>query len=234
MATLLSLVQDAANTIGLLQPTSLISSSDPQARNFLAAAQREGRELARRHNWQALLTEATFNTVASTEGYSLPSAFDRIVEGSMYDRTQTRPVTGPLTAQRWQQLKSTTTASPWNAFRIRGSQILIFPTPTGVSSIYYEYVSKYWCGASADTSPTQEAWAADDDITFLDEELMRLGIVWRYLRARGLDYAEAFRLYEDMVSSRISNDGGMKTLDLGGVADGGTYDPYIQDGSWTL
>lgn len=235
MANLLAMIQNVSDRIGIPRPTLLVGSNDPQARTLLAMAQQEGVECARRHNWQSLINEATFSTVASTEGYTLPTAFDRFVEGSMYDRTQTRPMVGPLTPQRWQQMKATLSAGVWHAFRVRGNQILIMPTPTSVATIAYEYVSKYWCGASTDTTPTQALWTADTDIGFVDDELTRLGIAWRFLRARGLDYSEAFRLYEDQLSGRISQDGGMRTLDLSGASiDAGYGDPYAQDGSWSI
>lgn len=236
MNSLLALVQDVCDRIGIQQPTSLVGSTDPQSRMLLRLMGQEGVELARRHNWQAITKETTFSTVASTEGYTIPTDFDRMVEGSMFNRTMNRPVAGPLTPQRWQQLKSLLTASVWDAYRIRGSQILMMPTPTGVSTIAYEYVSKYWCGASGDTAPTQAAWADDTNITFLDEELMKLGLTWRFLRARGLDYSEAFRLYEDMFAARKSEDGSMSILDLGGGGGegSGVFDPFTQDGNWTL
>ena len=128
--TLLSICQDAADTIGIPRPAAVISSSDPVVRRLLGLANLEGQELAKRTPWQALTAETSLTTVNGTAAYNLPSDFGRIIEGSIYNRTQTRPVIGPITPQKWQQLKSTTTASIWDAFRIRGSQILVHPTAT--------------------------------------------------------------------------------------------------------
>lgn len=233
--SLLTICQDAADVIGIPRPSAVMTSTDPILRRLLALAQMEGQELAKRAPWQALVKEATFATVASTAAYSLPSDLDRLIEGSIYNRTQTRPVIGPITAQKWQQLKSTTTASIWDAFRIRGSEILIHPTPTSADTIAYEYVSSSWCASLGDTAPDQTAWADDTDITFLSERAMTLGLVWRFKHSRGLEYGEDFNTYERHVSELASNDGGMRMLDLSSDTDGtGTYDPYITDGSWSL
>jgi hypothetical protein len=108
------------------------------------------------------------------------------------------------------------------------------PTPSAAETIAYEYVSKYWCGDLDDTTPTQSRWAVDTDEPFLDAELMTLGCVWRFLRARGLDYSEAFRTYEDAVVNRMAHDGGQAILDLANVSEGGVSDPTIADGNWSI
>ncbi len=234
--SLLTIVQDVTDRIGISRPTQVVGSSDNNIRMLLSLAQQEGKELAKRHDWQALLKEDSITATATeVQSGAIPTDFGRLVEGSMYNRTQHRPVIGPINAQRWQQIKSVTAVSVWSAFRIRGDAFLMTPTPVAADEIYFEYVSKYWCGAAADTEPTQEAWTADDDIGFMSEECMTLGVQWRYLRARGLDYAEPFRLYEEMVARDAATDGGNRILDLSpdniGVA---WYDPYISDGTWPL
>lgn len=234
--SLLTIVQDVTDRIGIPRPSSVVGSSDNQIRMLLSLAQQEGKELSQRFPWQDLLKEATFTTIASeTQTSALPSDFNRLIEGSMYNRTQHRPVVGPLNAQRWQQLKSTFTASVWSAFRIRGSAILMNPTPAAGDTIYFEYVTDYWAGVASSTVPTLSAWAADTDIGYLDEELMTLGIQWRYLRARGLDYGEAFNSYERKYLTVSGSDGGERILDLSAEGIGaGWFDPYLKDGSWSV
>lgn len=109
------------------------------------------------------------------------------------------------------------------------------PVPTAGDSMAYEYISKYWCTDATETTPAA-AWASDDDIGLLDEELMTLGIVWRWMRAKGFDYAEALRTYETEVEKALGRDGGEVMLDLngdGGNEYGGYYDPLVPDGNWT-
>ncbi len=232
--TLLTVVQDAAGRVGIPKPTSVYTSSDPQAILLLSLANQEGKELARRHKWQRIVTEATFTTVASTSAYDLPTDFDRMIEGSIYNRTQARPVIGPIDTQRWQQLKALRVNATWGAIYLRGNQINFTPTPTATDTIAYEYVSKYWCTTTGGTTATLAAWSGDTDIGILDEECMTLGLVWRFLRARGLDYGEAFRAYEEQVVQRMAHDGGQRILDMSSEPGNGVYDPYISDGSWAL
>lgn len=236
MANILAIVQDAADRIGLVRPSAIIGSSDPQVRQLLAFANQEGRDLARRHGWQAITKEKTFTTVAAEEQTSaIPTDFDRLVSGTVYNRTATRIITGPLTAQEYADYKGRLTSIVYEAFRIRGSAFLVLPTPSAGQTIAYEYVSKYWCGAASDTSPTQSAWAADTDIPFLDEELFRLGVTWRFLRSRGLDYAEPFQQYELHLATQMGRDGGTRTLNMGGRAGKRIpRAPQVPDGNWDI
>lgn len=232
--SLLTIIQDAANRIGIPQPAAVIGSSDPQVRRLLGLAQQEGKELAKRGPWQALVAEKTLTATATeTQSGAIPADFDRMIEGTFWNRTQDRRVVGPLTAQKWQQLQTGLYTSVWDAFRIRGDALLMYPTPTAGDSLAYEYVSKYWCENAAGATQ-RAAWVADDDVGILDEELMTLGLVWRFKKANGLEYGEDFRSYEMAVSQKLAHDGGSSILDLGMADDGpGPFDPYVPEGSWS-
>jgi len=236
LSNLLALLQDVCDRVGLVRPSAIVGGSDPQVRQLLALANQEGRELARRHAWQALTKEKTFTTVAQeSQTNAIPADFDRLVPGTFYNRTSKRLVTGPLTAQEYADYKGRLTSIVYEAFRIRGDAILILPTPSAGQTMAYEYLSKYWCAGAADTAPHQAEWVADTDITFLDEEAMRLGIAWRYLRSRGLDYAETFQQYELHVAQSMGRDGGARTLYMHGSPDRRRpFAPQAPDGSWNL
>lgn len=236
MADLLDIVQEACDRIGLVRPTIVIGSSEDQARQLLSLSNQDGKDLARRHDWQKLIKEKTITATATEEQTSgIPSDFARMIPGTFWNRTQDRRVAGPLSAQRWQMLKSGLIVLPFDAFRIRGNALLMNPTPTANDSLAYEYVSTCWCAGSADTVPDQTAWVADTDVAFLDDELMVLGLCWRYKRARGLDYAQEFEEYETRLAALNGVDGVQADLDMGMGDDGSAVAaPYVQDGNWSI
>ena len=233
---LLSCVQDAADRLGIVRPSSVIGSSDQQARQLLGLAQQEGKELARRYPWNKLVTEKTITATATeTQSSGIPTDFDRMINGSFFNRSKNRRVEGPMTPTEWQNYKASVTTVLFDAFRIRGNNLLLAPTPTAGNSYAYEYVSTYWVATTAaSTTPAQASWAVDTDVGILSEELMSLGIVWRFLKAKGLDYAEAFRTYEAQVMLAATADGAKRTVQLGR-----SYDfrrprvPTYPDGSWS-
>ena len=234
--TLKTIVNEAQDTLALPRSNVVVSSTDQNVRLLLAVAQQEGRQLMRRYNWQALTTEKTFTSVAQAEQTSaIPTDFDRIVNGSMFNRSQTRRVAGPLSANEWQAQQAITASVLTDAFRIQGNNILIVPVPEAGDTYAYEYVSKNFC-TNAAGSTGQAAWAADDDLGVLDEPLMLLGVIWRFRKARGFDYAEEFSTYEREATQLAMRDGGKRTVNYGGDASllDQTLGPLVIEGSWNL
>lgn len=212
--SLLSIVQEAAIIVRQETPSAVISSSVEAVKLLKRLADVEGRELSRRHNWQALTSEHSFSTVAaSAQTSSVPTDFGWIIPDTMFNRTTNRKVFGPLSSQEWQEIQSSLVTRVDPAFRIRGGTILITPTPSAGESIYYEYISKNWCQSSGG-SP-QATWAADDDTGVLDEYLIMLGVVWRFKQTSGLDYSEEFQSYERAVADAIQRDGSRRVLSSG-------------------
>jgi hypothetical protein len=213
--SLLTIIGDAAKRIGLSPPSTVINSTDPNAVSLLAAAQQEGKTLARRHEWQVLQTEYTFPTADGTASYALPTGFARILKETVFNRTQRRRMVGDLTPQQWQETQASLVTMVNPAFRIRGNLFLISPTPSAVETIAYEYITKYWCESAGGTD--QSSWLADTDTGILDEDLMTLGIIWRYKAGKSLEYAEDMQTYEMEVAKAILNDGARTRIDTSGV-----------------
>lgn len=234
--SLLTITQDACDRIGIPRPSVVVGSSDTQVRQLFGLAQQEGKELSRRGPWQELTKEKTITATATeTQTGAIPTDFERMIEGTFWNRTQDRRVVGPLSPQKWQMLQTGLYSLVWDAFRIRGTAILMSPVPQAGDTLAYEYVSTYWC-TNAGGSTERAAWASDDDVALLDEELMTLGLVWRFKKSKGLDYSEEYRSYELLVERKLSNDGAMGILDLNGDrmdGGGGVYDPFIREGNWS-
>jgi hypothetical protein len=209
--TLLSIVQNASDRLGLTRPSSVIASTDQQVLTLLGLAQEEGKDLLKRHTWQALQTEHTFATANGTASYALPSGFDAFIKETVFNRTRRRRMYGDLTPEQWQETQSSLVTMVNPAFRIRANLFYISPTPTSIETVAYEYLSKNWC--QSDALVGQSAWAADTDTGILDEELMTLGLKWRWKKSKGLDYAEDFTSYEIRVAKAILDDGARVRID---------------------
>lgn len=236
MANLLSIIQDAADEIGLPRPSTVVGSSDSQVRQLLRVANQEGVELARRHDWQALTKEKSW-TAAATEAQTgvMPSDFDRFIGGTFYNRGRTRLVAGPLTPQEWQDYKSRLASIVYDAFRLKGDTLYLLPEPSGSDTYVFEYVSKWWCSPASGTTPTQDAWTADTDVPYLPADLLTLGTMWRYKAARGLDYGQTFQDYELQLARITGREGGKRTLSMGsGESRRHPRPPQAPDGNWNM
>lgn len=231
--SLLTIVQSAAGRIGLLKPTSVYTSVDTQVLQFLELANEEGKALARKQ-WQFLLKEGSFTTVAAESQGNITTVapgFNYIINDTIWNRTQRRPVFGPRAPRQWQQMKAQTLSGPFNQYRIRGELILFNPIPAAGESCYFEYLSKNWC-TSANGATARSAWGADDDISLLDEELMTMGLVNRFRRAKGLTYDT--KDYDNLLLDIFARDGGKPTLNMSGNSDGLPPGIIVATGDWPL
>lgn len=233
--TLLTMVNEAQGLLSSPRSNVVVASTDLNVRLLTSIANQEGRELARRYAWESLITEKTFTSVAAAiQTNAVSSDYDHIVNHTMFNRSQNRRVTGPLSAQEWQAQQALSASLLTDAFRIQGGDILITPTPDAGDTYAYEYLSKNFCQSSGGAG--QSAWTADSDTGVLDETLMVLGLIWRFRKARGRDYAEEFNTYEKEVDQAIMRDGGRRALNyaVDDSLQNHTRPPLVIEGSWNL
>lgn len=234
MATVLAIAQKAARRLRLAQPSGLFSSSSDQTpAALLEELERTCRQLANEHDWQELKREHTFSTVAQAEQTNAwPSDDDvrRFVPGSMWNRTTTWPVHGPLTAREWQAYQAQTTTRVDDAFYIRGDKFYMHPIPAAGETIAYEYVSSALGLATDGTTYRLDGFSVDTDTPLIEDvELMVLGVVWRMKASEGLDYGEEHREYHTRLSKLQANDGGQRVTDIAGPPDDWPYPPLTPE-----
>ena len=215
--SLLTICQNVADFTGFERETTIIGNTSPTARQLLALAQREGKQLMRATSWPILLKEHTFSTTSGTQSYALPTDFDRFISDTAFNRTDLDKFTGPLTPQQYQlDRHGTASAGITQRFRLKSSsnalKFDITPTPTATETVGFEYVSSHWNQKTDGTS--QAAFTVDTDTGILDELLIELGVTWRFKQMHGLDYAEDFRQYQLELRQAVSRSGGSPVISL--------------------
>jgi hypothetical protein len=212
--SLLTTIQDVCGRHGLVQPTMVVGNTDRQIMQMFSLVNQAGRELARDYNWQALIEEQTFETVAQpVQTAALPADFDRFIPNSGFNRSTMRPISGPLTPQQWQALQAIPALNTvYLMFRERQGEFLIVPTPPANQLIAYEYLSINWVRPTAGN--LTNVYVNDTDASLLDETLIADSLEWRYLRAKGLSYDEEMATFERNKEKAMGRDGGSSALTL--------------------
>lgn len=230
--SLLTIISNAATKIGVSVPYSVIGNTSQEVAELLSFAQEEGRELVRRHNWQAIRKEKTFTSLAAEEQEALPSDFDHFINETFWNRTRKHPLFGPLTPQQWQYNKSWVSSPVTDSFTVRGNKILINPVPAAGQTIAYEYISKNFCQTSGGTG--QSEWASDTDTGVLEESLMELGIIVRFKLSKGLDAAADIAKYDTQVMVAKGIESPKATLNMSNKAPTVGPNAIVQEGDWSL
>lgn len=217
--TLLAICQNALKEIGGFDvPSSFYGNTNITATQCVALANREGKTLEKELRWAELLTEHTFTTTASTATYAKPSDFRAFANMSQWDRTNSWRLTGPTSSFVWQWLKSGITVFATNTrfFAVRGAYIHIYPTPTVTGdTIAFDYYSNAWVTKQVDSSNVTE-WSHDNDTARIDEDLITMGVKWRFLQAKGMPYEPEYKEYTSIKEALQEDNGGRGAINLNG------------------
>ena len=163
------------------------------------------------------------SVVFATEAYSLPSDFQYMINQTEWDRTFRWQLLGPLDAQEWQVIKSgISPVGPRMRFRIMGGMFYVNPVGSAATvynnTIAFEYVSNGWVksvGGSAQTS-----FLADTDTAIIPEDLITLYTKALFLQAKGLEYAPAYKIYQDKLDRTIGRSAAARNLPINARASG--------------
>lgn len=237
------MIQNAMVEMNLPSPTIAFNSSDYTILQMIALANREGKQLMQRHEWYALQKLYSITLVAGQDTYALPNDFDRPIDRTWWDSSNRWPMEGSISPQEWEWIKSgINTVTPRRRWRLLGSSsspLIIDPIPNAGDAgniITFEYISNNWCKSGPAALPPnnpQSAWAADTDIAILDQEVMTLGLKWRFLAANQLAYQDDRSEYENEVKNRMSQEKGARVLNTSNI---GIYSrfpyPNIPDGNY--
>lgn len=106
------------------------------------------REIRDDYPWPQMQREYTFTLATGAASYAHPGDFNAIQNETVWNRTQTMPLIGPVDEVMWQNYKSgLITTLPRQRFRVKGwsgTQLFIDPTPTSSENgqtVAYEYLS---------------------------------------------------------------------------------------------
>lgn len=215
--TLLEIVQHfCRRTNNLSVPSTVYGSTDPQVLQLLALLEEEGSDLAARVPWQEITYEATHTSLAAENQGAITSiatnGFSYIKQGTFWDRTEKLPIY-VMDGIEWQSEKGFAATGPRYSVRIRGNRLIATPTPAAGNTWAFEYVSKNWI-LEDDGATYAQFFSDDDDTPLLPENLLLLGLRWRWKKEKGLEYQEDFATYERLVANAISRNGIGRALSM--------------------
>lgn len=162
------------------------------------------------------------NTVTSLtfgmDNYALPSDLEYFATKTFWDGAFRWQLVGPLEAQEKNIIKyGLSPVGPRRRFWIRNNRFYINPAASNLTdTVKFDYYSNAWCTDSLGNAQTK--WTADTDLYLLDEDCFVLGMKWRFLRAKGLDYAQELDTYMRAAQRVMARDGAGRDLPMNAQA----------------
>lgn len=161
----------------------------------------------------SMITQSGTTLAFGQASYPFPVDVSNLMPSTFWDRSMRWQVEGPLSPQDWQSLKSGIIVSgPRRRYRVMDGSFWLDPVPADNNTLEYEYYSYNY--AMSVTGAAQSKFLIDTDIYLLDDDVMILGIIWRFRRAKGLDYAQEQDAWQDQLDRYKARQASAKNLPL--------------------
>lgn len=213
--TLLSICTDALEGVqDVAVPSTIAGNTSPTAKLLKSAALDIGRFLEREKSWQELKKSYTFATSNGVTAYDIPEEMRRFANMTLWSETDEWPLI-KVSDVDWRALQSggSSLSLPFR-FTVFQNQINIHPAPGADSyTIAFDYYTKYFCESSGGTG--QARWLADTDVSRLDDNLMALGVRYKYLERNGQPYEEEKASFIEALDSLFTDNRPREMIALG-------------------
>lgn len=184
--SLLSIARDLALNVGLEVPDVVISSPKREWAEAVEFCNLVGEEMARRVDWGELQQTQTLTGNGANKEHDLGEYFSRVSPG--IGVVHSTGFVRPLSRAEWGSL--TPTEGNPRYFLLEGATMTLWPYLGASDAVSVTGQKKAWCSNGAD------GWTSDEDTALIDEDIMLKGLIVRWRRQKGMDYADYEAEYE--------------------------------------
>lgn len=206
MKSILTLCQEVADLAAVKRPESLFSSPSMSDEIFLSVARSALDSILRYGDWPELTKEAVLQTIPCKKDYLLNEIcpdFYSMLPNTIYIKDRSERIIGAINPQIWMQSKYFYDDRGLVKFKLQNGMLKFLNLPDEPVKIVFQYRSDSVC-YDAKTYQEKSGLTSDSDIPVFDEYLVKLGILWRWLKRSGLDYGEEYAEYENEIKKKFS------------------------------
>jgi len=214
--TILAASQQAIMRLVGTKPAAVVSSTDAICVEMTALAMEAAQEIASANDWQALTSFHTITANGTDEAYPMPDDYDRMVQATeLYDPANwCWGYHHVINQGDWlqYQISNYGMISP-GIWTMRQNQFHFLPKPASGRQAIFPYVSK---NIFRDTNGAPKAVITSDTDEFvLDERLLTLALIWKWLALKRMDYQQEVDDYNIAMSEAATRDKGARVIRKG-------------------
>lgn len=220
MRTLLEIVSQFTQRQGLGAVTAVAASTDATIQQIHGLINEGNIEMCDWFDWACLRRKITFSLNFSNNEYlkigdeEAPGCdIKYVVPKTLWDTTVNLRVPGPATDAAWAEYSQMDSWPDPGIYMVRGKGLWV--GRTGSDSRDYRVDVGLLFGVEDSGGALKEYADADDDVFLMPSRLILSDLKWRWLRAKGLPYAEEMRSWQNMVSDAITREGNAGKVDMG-------------------
>lgn len=200
-------------------PSAIASNSDATAQQIFGLANLELQNLSELLNWPFLEIEYPFSTVIDQAVYLWPDDFRVMLQQSIFNADEYYELKGSCGIEDWNWRKYGMLGNiSRQAFRVQyplgQPAIEIAPPPSQSENMIGVYYTKYF--ARDNTGASIPLYAQDTDISKIPELYVQMGLMWRFRRAKGLDFSVELAEYNNTIQAQYAKFISQAVVPVGG------------------
>ena len=222
MKSILEICQEVADLAATKRPQDLFNSTSQQDSIFLSTAKSALDSLLRYGDWQELTKEGVLRTSGNKERYLMEEFcpdFFSILNNTIYIKDGNEKLIGAITPQDWMREKYFNETVSATKFIIQNGMIKFLTPPKDGIKIVFQYRSNTVCLDVQNGMMEKSSISKNTDVPIFDEYLVKLGILWRWLKRNGMDYSEEYREYEQEIKKKFASSLATKDISLSNSND---------------
>lgn len=228
--TLLSICQNVLRITGWDDLSTISGNTDKTARQVMALANQEIVNLSKRFDWRHIVIAYEFATIADQSEYALPPDYAKLMKDSVYNKDEYYRLRSGMSDYQWNQwqygLLGSISHQRYKVTLNTGSPVFVIsPVPASAENMVLLYKSNFPV-FEADGVTAKEHYENDDDYSRIPEDVVEMGLLWRFKRAKGLDFSAELAEYNEMTRTRFAQTKGDSDLPV----PNGAVTPEITDG----
>lgn len=219
--SILEICREVADITATQRPTDLFDANIQHNAIFLSVAKSALDSLMRYGDWQDLTKEASILTVKNKTVYPIDNIvgdFYCLLNNTIWIKDTSEKVVGAITPEQWMKEKYFGCEDIDIKFKIQNNAFKFLTPPPANMRIVFQYRSNAVC-LDALSYEEKPSLTKNTDIPIFDAHLVKLGIIWRWLKRNGMDYTEEFNEYELELKKKFGTGLATQDIDLSGGVD---------------
>lgn len=184
----LTAMQSASMRLVGQRPSVFFSSQNTFEQEIVDIANDVASDILQYNDWQSLTKIHTITGDGTTTDFNFPSDYGRqLLNTDMQDMNNWAWGYEHITDMNTFIYRRARGFQPYpGAWIIYGDQFHFYPAPAADQSATFPYISRFYAKSNAGVS--KEAFAADDDTFALPDDLLTLGVIWKWRENKKFDY----------------------------------------------